>query len=326
MSGSLFNPDGIDDPTIPRLPRRRVDAAGPVVPKVGPAVAGPAVPPPAFQPLDDAAIAGRAARPAAPTVSPAAAAGAQGTAAQGSRLMRASPLDATGSGNRLLGLAAALLDLLVSLQHAAAPPDVEALQRAAEAAIRTFEERALAAKLPIEQVSAARYALCCAIDEAVLRTPWGGTSVWSARSLLLIFQNETWGGERFFQILDLLRKQPEKNADALELFAILLALGFEGRYGVVKDGAYGLDSLRHDLYRTLRPLRGDSREELSRRWRPVAVRRRVATYVPLWMTAAFTAVVLVIAFMGFSWHLDTEKERIMEQILALGRTSAASVR
>ncbi len=49
----------------------------------------------------------------------------------------------------------------------------------------------------------ARYALCTALDEAVLSTPWGSGGDWGKQSLLITVHNEAWGGEKVFQLLDI---------------------------------------------------------------------------------------------------------------------------
>lgn len=61
--------------------------------------------------------------------------------------------------------------------------------------------------------------------------PWGNESEWSKISLLSSFHNETFGGEKFFQLLDRLSKNPVKHLPMLELMYLCLALGFEGKYG-----------------------------------------------------------------------------------------------
>jgi type VI secretion system protein ImpK len=52
--------------------------------------------------------------------------------------------------------------------------------------------------------------------------------VWSRHSLLVTFHNETWGGEKFFQLLAKLAQNPQQHAHLLELMYYCLALGFEG--------------------------------------------------------------------------------------------------
>ena len=85
--------------------------------------------------------------------------------------------------------------------------------------IRQFEARAQEAGVPSEAIIGARYCLCTALDEAAALTPWGG-SVWSSHSLLVSFHNETWGGEKFFHLLERLSQQPRQHLDLLELLSV----------------------------------------------------------------------------------------------------------
>ena len=62
-----------------------------------------------------------------------------------------------------------------------------------------------------EQITAARYVVCTMLDEAASRdTPWGA-GVWARQSLLVMFHNETWGGEKVFQLLARLAQKPAQH-------------------------------------------------------------------------------------------------------------------
>jgi type VI secretion system protein ImpK len=88
--------------------------------------------------------------------------------------------DSLGTGlNPLVAAASPLLLLAGRLRGTLAAPDVGTLRRQALEEIRRFEERARAAGVANENVLAARYALCAALDEAVLTTPWGAQSEWA---------------------------------------------------------------------------------------------------------------------------------------------------
>ena len=99
--------------------------------------------------------------------------------------------------------------------------------------LRQFEERAEAAGVARNEVLLARYALCTALDEAVLSTPWGSTSDWGKQSLLITVHNEAWGGEKVFQLLDHCLQSPRERLYLLELLYLCMCLGFEGRYRVM---------------------------------------------------------------------------------------------
>ena len=76
--------------------------------------------------------------------------------------------------------------------------------------IREFERYARELRVPPETIIGALYCLCTLLDESAAQTPWGGSGVWSRQSLLVTFHNETWGGEKFFQLLSKLAQNPQQ--------------------------------------------------------------------------------------------------------------------
>ena len=105
-------------------------------------------------------------------------------------------------------------------------------------------------------ILAHRYCLCSAIDEAVMNSPWGQESSWSEHSLLAIFHNETWGGEKFFVILDRMLMEPNRYLDLLEFLYTCLSLGYEGRYRVIHNGRVQLEAVIKEVYSVIRKTRG----------------------------------------------------------------------
>ena len=147
------------------------------------------------------------------------------------------PLVAGMTGLNPLAAAASTLFALVSrVRNRAQHPDPEALLRSVVAEIRVFEARALAAGVDPRQVKVARYAICATIDDVVLNTPWGGTSVWAQRSMVATFHRETVGGDRFYDLLARLERDPGGNLHLLEFCYLCLSLGFEGRLRVEPGG------------------------------------------------------------------------------------------
>ena len=136
----------------------------------------------------------------------------------------------------------------------AASPDVAALRRYALDEIRRFEASARAAGVSSEVVVSARYALCAAIDEAVLSTPWGSQGDWAQQTLLVALHRETWGGDKFFKVLDALMASPEQHIDLLELLYLCIAFGFAGKYSdqVRGDGHARLAEIEQEVYQLIR--------------------------------------------------------------------------
>lgn len=189
---------------------------------------------------------------------------------------------AASGTNPLVAAANPLLNLVPQIRSTVHHPNPAWLREHLVVEIRQFEARAQEAGVPSEAIIGARYCLCTALDEAAALTPWGG-SVWSSHSLLVSFHNETWGGEKFFHLLERLSQQPRQHLDLLELLYFCLALGFEGRYRVLDNGHAQLDALRHQLALTIRSVRGEFEPALSPHWRDIVTRDVARRFVvPLW--------------------------------------------
>ena len=129
--------------------------------------------------------------------------------------------------NPLLALANRLLAVVPQIRSTSQLMDPAALKDSLAQGVREFEASARQQGIAPERVMAARYILCTLLDEAAASTPWGGSGVWGRYSLLAMFHNETWGGEKVFQLMAKLAEVPATNRDLLELVYAALCLGFE---------------------------------------------------------------------------------------------------
>ncbi|PZP24372.1 MULTISPECIES: type IVB secretion system protein IcmH/DotU [Pseudomonas] len=215
--------------------------------------------------------------------------------------------------NPLVAAASALLSDVVRLKHSFEAEDIGALQARLASEIKLFEHRALHDGAESSQVMAARYVLCTVLDEAVVTTAWGNESEWSQMSLLSTFHNETFGGEKFFQLLERLSRNPVKHLPMLELMYLALSLGFEGKFRVLPRGMLELEAIRDSLYRQIRQLRGDVPRDVSPHWQGLKdSRRSLVRIVPGWMVALFTLICLAITYGGFAWALEAQREAVLQ--------------
>ncbi|HEX5326192.1 MAG TPA: type IVB secretion system protein IcmH/DotU, partial [Acetobacteraceae bacterium] len=211
-----------------------------------------------------------------------------------------------GGNNPLVRAATPLLLLGVELRHSANPPDIARLREQTVAQIRRFEARTQAANIPAQTVTAARYVLCAMLDEAVLNAPWGEQSGWSQKTLLVTFHGETYGGAKFFQILDRLIGDVPRHIDLIELMYFGLMLGFAGRYQIEAGGRAKLADIQEDLYRRVRAQRAAPAAQLSPHWRGIEDRRNpVIRYVPFWVIAAAAACLLLGVFLFLFSRLNS---------------------
>ena len=226
--------------------------------------------------------------------------------------------------NPLVQAASPLLLLAGRLRGSLAGGDVSGLRRHALDEVRRFEEQARQNGVQNDMVMAARYALCAGLDEAVLSTPWGGQSEWAQNPLLVALHNEAWGGEKFFDVLDRVSRDPAKYVDLMELQYLCLAFGFAGKYQVKDRGHEQLADVQHALYRRIRTLRTAPEPELSLRWRGLEDRRNpVIRYVPWWVVAAAALAIAAVTFTVYYAALARSAAPIQVTLANLGRDGFA---
>ncbi|MCF7749274.1 type IVB secretion system protein IcmH/DotU [Bacillus subtilis subsp. subtilis] len=225
--------------------------------------------------------------------------------------------------NPLVQAATPLLLLAVQLRHSAQAPDVVRLREQAEQQIRRFETRVRDARCPSEAVVTARYVLCAALDEAVLNAPWGERSGWAQKTLLTSFHGESYGGAKFFVILERLCQDVPRHVEVLELLYLCLVLGFAGRYQIEADGTVRLSAIQDDLYRRIRSQRGAAPDALAPHWQGVQDQRdRLGRWLPLWVVGVAAACVLLSAFLWWHTRLNALSAPITAQAARIGVETA----
>ena len=213
------------------------------------------------------------------------------------------------SDNPLVTAAAPILAMVVRVRDLTQHRDVESLRERVIAEMQRFEAATVRAGLSAPQIRNAGYALCATVDDVVLATTWGNQSLWAHKSLVSTIQKETWGGERFFDLLDQMAEVPDRHLMELELFYLCLSLGFEGKFRVSQRGYSELAKLRDRLYRVIRKQRGEAERDLSPHWRGQADGfRPLAATVPLWLPAVLIAALLAALYAWFVFALADQSD------------------
>ena len=260
-------------------------------------------------------------RPAAPVGAPPAGAGAFGVPSPGASGAgpAASGSDAeevvlTGM-NRLNACAAPLFALISRIRNRAQHLDPDKLRQSVVAEIRAFENRALQSGIPAQTVKVARYALCAVLDDVVLNTPWGGQSSWGLQSMVGTFHRETVGGDRFYDLLARLEKQPGENLELLEFLYMCLSLGFEGRLRVEPNGADKHLQIRQGLARVIRAQRGPAERDLAPAWagldKPF---KALSAWRVVWITLGVVGLILATQFGVLSYLLSNRTENLVGRL------------
>src|SRR5208283_1685108 len=215
------------------------------------------------------------------------------------------------SANQLTANALPLLMVVPKLRKIAFHQSVKDLQERLVAEIGTFQNRSLQQGYSEEQVRTASYLICSLIDETVLNTPWGSESFWGHDTLLVKFHREALGGEEFFPVVERFMRRPTEHLDLLELAYMCLSLGFEGKYRLSPNGNRVLEELRAEIYTEIQRLRGDSGLSLSINWQGLRdLRSPLTRYVPMWVLWVGAGLVLLLAYLGFSYKINLASNRI----------------
>jgi type VI secretion system protein ImpK len=218
----------------------------------------------------------------------------------------------------LLVAAQPLLQLMARLRNTLGQPDPGELRERAVAAMRRFEQEARHGGVPMEQLRPAHYALCAALDDVVLNTPWGSQGGWAARSLVSSFHQQVQAGERFFQLLQQMQQVPGTNLPVLELMYLCLALGFQGRYRLSPRGPAELDKLREELHGIIiRQRAAQPDPALSPRWEGAKAPYRPAKpRVPIWVMGSAVAAVLGGLFLWLSGGIESQTDGLLARAQA----------
>ncbi|MFT8674393.1 MAG: type IVB secretion system protein IcmH/DotU [Acetobacter sp.] len=220
-------------------------------------------------------------------------------------------------GGPLLGAAGPLLQLLGRLRQLRTPPNQTELRQRAVRALRTFEDKARAADIPLEQLRPAHYALCASLDDVILATPWGSQGIWAQHSLVSTFHQEVRSGERFFDVLQQIRQNPGRFLPVLELMYFCLSLGYMGRYRLTPRGVSEIDRLREETYEIIRRQKPRGDAALSPHWQGVnAPFRSGRGGVPVWTAGVLAVGVLGLVFAQSLFSLSHRSDAAFSTALA----------
>ncbi|AIR85971.1 type IVB secretion system protein IcmH/DotU [Pantoea rwandensis] len=220
-----------------------------------------------------------------------------------------------GNDNLLLNAAAPILNAVVRIRQAATHDDPAGLRQLLIEEIRQFEYRCKQAGLPFEMIIGARYCLCSVLDEAAAQTPWGTRGVWSGNGMLVTFHNESWGGEKVFQLLSRVSQSPQQHLWLLELIHYCLLLGYEGRYRGSDNGRAQCEGIRKRLAQLIQETRPSTANPAA----PLVevhplVSRLTRPMVPLWACAMLAALIACLIYSGLNWRLGNAAEPLLRAI------------
>lgn len=160
-----------------------------------------------------------------------------------------------------------------------------------------------------------RYILCAFLDEAVMGTDWGASSVWAEYSMLSRFHNETWGGEKVFTILGRLEGEPKRYRSLLEFIYQCLILGFEGKYRVMEGGHNERQNVITRLHTTISTLNERELPELtSSTDHVVKTKYNLGQQLPVWSILLGFLLLWVGVYLGYTNALNVKSADVINQL------------
>lgn len=217
-----------------------------------------------------------------------------------------------GANNNFLFLSSDIFKYIDSLQNSYDIGELQDVRALLIQDIDYFAESANKKGIENSQTVLARYILCTFSDEIISTTYWGKDKNWANHSLLGHFYNETYGGDKFFKILEQLLRAPAKYIDLLELMYICLSLGFEGKYRIQNRGKMELDSIRESLFRQMKmmEIRETKKFYASQK---VSSKRNFLIYKTSYQILAVSIIVMLsLAYGILTFSLVNKEDRVLE--------------
>lgn len=226
--------------------------------------------------------------------------------------------DAAATDNPILEAATPLLSLAVLVRRVTQVDDVLSLLEQVREDVSEFEATLKSLDLDTATIMAARYILCTTLDESVLSQDWGTESVWSTQPLLSTFHNETWGGEKFFAILERVYGEPERFTDLLEFIYYCQSVGFEGKYHLRYDGSTALCDLLIRSQTRISEQKPGLTGSVFQSDKPIAAKpMNLPRRMPLWAPIVLGILVLIVVFVSLNISLTDDIVALRDELQTL---------
>ncbi|GLU30661.1 type IVB secretion system protein IcmH/DotU [Trinickia caryophylli] len=243
----------------------------------------------------------------------------------GGTMSPAAPMQGSDAAFQARSLRDLLYDgffMLFLLKEGHEPADAAEFTSRVQAFLADFERGAKKLNVPADDVYAAKFAFCAAIDEAVLSSQFKIRADWERRPLQLVLFGEQLAGEKFFDHLEACRAQGAARLQSLEVFHMCLLLGFQGKY--LLEGPEKLSYLTARLGDEIAHMKG-KRAAFAPHWAlPDQIAHRLKHEVPLWTIAAVFALIGLGAFFGLHTYLRDSTLRTLAPYSQLVKPEAES--
>lgn len=223
------------------------------------------------------------------------------TATAPSLMDAAAPSSAPTTPQSLLDLMYDGFYALFMLKNGNGPQDDAAFARKMAQFLEDFGRNAKKHNASPDDIDAAKYAFCAAVDEIILRSSFSIRDAWERRPLQLLLFGDQLAGENFFNRLEQLRARGGVHVQALEVFHMCLLLGFQGRY--ILEGTEKLNYLTSRLGDEIAHMKGKRGGFAPHADRPDQIKHKLRSDLPLWVLCSVFGLICVLGYIGLRTSL-----------------------
>ena len=199
--------------------------------------------------------------------------------------------------------------MLYLLKTSCLPPsDAEFMPRIS-AFLNDFDREAKKLRADSEDIEAAKYAWCAALDEVLLSSTSPLRDTWERHPLQLTVFGDQLAGENFYGRLEALRGKGGARLQSLQVFHMCLLLGYQGRHGMDNSDRLAYTTVR--LGDEIAHIKGKSKGFAPRAARPDQVTNKLRSDMPLWAVSAVFALVGLGVFTGLRTSLNRDTQHAM---------------
>ncbi|MBJ7310791.1 type IVB secretion system protein IcmH/DotU [Rugamonas sp. CCM 8940] len=209
-----------------------------------------------------------------------------------------------------------LLDLLhegfyavFMLKNGATPPDEATFLDKIRQFLAEFDTKARKLQAHGDDIEAAKYAYCAALDEVILSSTFPIRPTWERRPLQLALFGEQLAGQHFFDRLEALRGKGGVRVQALQVFHMCLLMGFRGRFAL--DDSDKLNNMAARLGDEIAHIKGKSRGFAPQAERPDQIVNKLRSDLPLWALASVFALIGLGSYVGLNSSLNRTTQTSM---------------
>jgi len=157
-----------------------------------------------------------------------------------------------------------------------------------------------------DDIDAAKYAFCAAVDEIILRSNYSIRNEWERRPLQLVLFGDQLAGENFYNRLEALRVRGGAHLQALEVFHMCLLLGFQGKY--ILEGSEKLNYFTARLGDEIAAMKGKRGGFAPHADRPDDIVHKLRSDLPLWVLCSVFALICILGYIGLRASLAKNTE------------------